>query len=161
MFQRLKEKGVFKAEAFVAWLQERDLHIDRTLVSHWMNGRTHLPADILVRLAQFTDRADLVFGEYLRALECELVHLDSAAPEDRDIVDLVLEAGATLGHLQRAVIQALAPDSPGGREITGDECRVIRRHLDEFISELTGLRANLTKREGRPVTGGGRYSTMG
>ena len=149
MFERLREKGALKAEAFVAWLGAKEIHIDRTLVSHWMNGRTHLPADILVRLSQFTGRPDLVFGEYLRELGCELVKLRSGALPDRDIVDLMLEAGATLGRLQRGLIQALAPDSPGGRDLTRDECRDLRQRLDEFITQLTGLRAHLKQREKR------------
>lgn len=147
MLESLKEAGVLKAEAFVSWLHSRDIHIDRTLISHWLNGRTHLPADMLVRLAAFTERADLVFGDYLRALDCELVCIGKQAPSDRDIIDLMLEAGATLGRLQRALIQALAPDSPGGRDITRDECRELRRRLDAFISQLTGLREHLKQRE--------------
>jgi hypothetical protein len=147
MFECLKEMGTFKAEAFVCWLAERDIRVDRSLVSHWMNGRTHLPADILVRLSQFTERADVVFGEYLREVGLEPVRLRGTALPDRDIVDLMLEAGATLGRLQRALIQALSPDSPGGREITREECRDLRRRLDDFITRLVGLRAHLKQRE--------------
>ncbi len=147
MFARLREQKIFKTEAFVAWLSDREIRVDRSLVSHWMSGRTHLPADILVRPAQFTGRAEQVFGEYLREVGCEPVHLRSTALPDRDIVDLMLEAGATPGRLQRAVIQALAPDSPGGRDITRGECRELRQRLDVFITQLADLRAGLKQRE--------------
>jgi hypothetical protein len=147
MFVKLREEGLFKAEAFVTWLESKERRIDRTLISHWMSGRTHLPADILVHLAEFTGRPRLVFGEYLRDIKCEVVHLKAALIEDKDIVDLMLEAGVSLGRLQRALIQTLAPDSPGGRDITSEECRDLRVRLDEFISQLTGFRAELKKRE--------------
>jgi hypothetical protein len=147
MLETLRKKGVLKAEAFAAWLSEKDLRVDRSLISHWTSGSAHLPADILVRLAQFTGRSDLVFSSYLRELNCELVHLRESALPDRDIVDLMLEAGATLGRLQRALIQALSPDSPGGRNITREECRDLRCRLDDFIAQLTNLRAYLKHRE--------------
>jgi hypothetical protein len=147
MFDVLRETGAFKAEAFVSWLTERRITIDRTLVSHWMNHRVHLPADILVRLAEFNGRPDWVFSHFLRAVGCELVQLKETPPADGDIVDLMLQAGATLGKLNQVLIQSLAPESPGGRAITRDECTKIRQGLDDFISQLTGLRAHLRQRE--------------
>ena len=153
MLERLRTEGAFKAEAFVSWLRSLNIHVDRSLISHWMSGRTHLPADMLVRLAKFTERADLVFGDYLRAVDCELVRLAESPPPDGDIVELMLEAGATLGRLQRTLIRALSPDSPGGREITRGECRELRQRLDRFISRLTELREHLKQRERRAADG--------
>lgn len=149
MFTLLRQKGGLKVEAFSAWLFERNIRVDRTLISHWMNGRTHLPADMLVRLSEFTRRSDLVFGEYLRALGCELVEINLNVPKGRDIIEMMLEAGATLGRLQQALIQALSPDSPGGKEITDGEYQELREQLDAFISQLTGLRALLIQKEGK------------
>lgn len=150
MLGELRRRGELKAEALVAWLGERGLPVDRTLVSHWTAGRSHLPADLLPRLAQFCGRPELVFGEYLRAAGCELVHLPGGEVPDRDLVELMLEAGASLGRLHRALIVAIAPDSPGGKAITAAECGELRRRLDAFIHQLVELRALLARREAGP-----------
>lgn len=143
MFDVLRQQGVMKVEAFVAWLAERDIIVDRTLISHWGAGRSHLPADLLPLIAEFTGRPDLVFGGFLRAVDCQSIPIPVGAPNDRDLVDLILEAGASLGRLQRALITARLPTSPGGEAITDDERDQLRSELDELIQRLADLRARL------------------
>jgi hypothetical protein len=143
MFESLRHHGVLKVEAFIAWMAERDIVIDRTLVSHWSAGRSHLPADLLPLIAEFTERPDLVFGGFLGAVECQAIPIPAGVPNDRDLVDLILEAGASLGRLQRALIEARLPTSPGGETITDGERTELRVELDELIQRLSDLRARL------------------
>ncbi len=146
VLEALRERGLFKVEAFVAHLSERGVRVDRTLVSHWRAGRTHLPADLLPILAEFTGRPDLVYGPYLREAGCEVVRLPRGALEDRDLVDLILDAGATLGRLQRALFDARRPSSPGGEAVTPDERAELLGRVDELIQRLADLRARLARR---------------
>lgn len=143
MFSLLSEKGALKVEAFIAWLAEREIHVDRTLVSHWRAGRSHLPADLLPLLAQFTEKPNLVFGEYLREVGCEIFKVPKGSTEDHDLVNLILEAGSSLGRLQRALFEARMPNSPGGVAITDDEREDLRVCLDELIQRLADLRSKL------------------
>ena len=62
MLEGLREAGVLKVEALVEWLASRGTTVDRTLVSHWGAGRSHLPADVLVLLSEFTERPELVWS---------------------------------------------------------------------------------------------------
>jgi len=146
MFDALRQRELFKVEAFIAWLSERGIKVDRTLVSHWSAGRSHLPADLLPLIAAFTGRADMVFGAFLREVRCEAVEIPMGVPEDRDLVDLILEAGASLGRLQRALFEARLPSSPGGVAITDDEKEELKARLDELIQRLADFRAKLIVR---------------
>lgn len=149
--ETLRDAGVFKTDAFVAWLDERDIKIDRTLVSHWRSGRSHLPADVLPLIAEFTERPELVYGSLLRAAGCELVRLksdDDDASCGRDILQLLLEAGSLLGELQRSLLDAVAPSSPGGTAITPDEKDELVVRLDTLIHQLVGVREELVSVEG-------------
>jgi hypothetical protein len=141
MLAGLRERGALKVEAFVAWLAERGIRVDRSLVSHWFAGRSHLPADMLPWLAQYTGRAEWVFGEYLRTVSCDVVHIRRRGPDAREVIDLVTQVGGAVGHLLIALLEARAPNSPGGEEITPDEQQVVCRRLDDLIQDLAELRA--------------------
>lgn len=143
MFLGLRERGLLKVEAFIAWLAERDIKIDRTLVSHWSAGRSHLPADLLPLLAEFTECPEEVFSPYLKGLGYRAVELPHGMPADRDLINLILEAGAALGRLQRALCEARSPQSPGGEEITSEERDDLRGCLDDLIQRLADLRSRL------------------
>ena len=144
MMAHLRASGELKVEAFVAWLAEREIRIDRTLVSHWISGRSHLPADLLPLLADFTGRPELVFGEYLHPIRCEVYRLPPGVPDGDELSDLVLHAGAAFGKLQHVLFQARQPDSPGGIEVVAEERAEIRDSLDDLIQELAELRAWLS-----------------
>ena len=143
MLMWLREQGLLKVEAFIAWLAERDIKIDRTLVSHWAAGRSHLPADLLPLLAEFTESPEAVFSPFLKDLGFRAVELPRGVPEDRDLINLILEAGGALGRLQRALCEARSPESPGGEEITAEERDELRGCLDVLIQRLADLRSRL------------------
>ena len=156
MLQGLRNRDELKVEAFVAWLAERGIRIDRTLVSHWIAGRSHLPADILPLLSQFSGRPDLVFGEHLRAANCTPVRISEAIPEGRQLTELILSLGASLGRLNAAVVEAWSPDSPGGESITQDEREGLVQLLDELIQQMADLKAQLRRIEHAQRKPGGR-----
>jgi len=143
MLEDLKQHGVLKVEAFLAWLADRQINIDRTLVSHWIGARSHLPADILPCLADFTGRPELVFGPYVREVECEIVRVPHNPLGTRELIEMVLALGATLGRLQSGVIAARSPQSPGGEEITPEERKELGKTLDELIHLLVGIKEQL------------------
>ncbi len=147
MLESLRKKDLLKAEALVAFLSSRDIRIDRSLISHWCAGRSHLPADLLPLLSEFTGRPDAVFGHYVREVGCEVVQLPEAEIGDKELVDLILDAGATLGRLQRALFEARLPTSPGGEAITREERAELRRRLDELIQCLADVRARLLSKQ--------------
>ncbi len=145
MLAGLRQRGLLKVEAFVQWLADRDLGVDRTLVSHWGSGRSHLPADLLPRLAEFTGHPEHVFGDYVRAVGCEVVRLPRGQASSEALIQLMLEAGALLGRLQQALIHAIAPDSPGGEAITSDERQELTERLDTLIHQLAEVRQQLKR----------------
>lgn len=140
MMASLRQRGLLKVEAFVSWLGERGINVDRTLVSQWSAGRSHL----LPHLAAFTGRPELVFGEYVRPIACEVVRIPHGSAGGRELSELLLEAGALLGRLQQALVAALAPTSPGGiDDITTGERGEIRARLDQLIQQLADVRARI------------------
>lgn len=139
----LRQRGLLKVEAFVSWLGDRGLGVDRTLVSHWASGRSHLPADLLPRLAEFTEHPEHVFGGFVRAVGCEVVRMPLGAATGDALIQLMLEAGALLGRLQHGLIEAISPESPGGEKITRDEQDELVERLDTLIQQLVELRAQL------------------
>ena len=146
MLGSLRQRGLLKVEAFVHWLGERDLRVDRTLVSHWASGRAHLPADLLPHLAHFTDSPEHVFGDYLREVGCEVVRVPQGNASGPALIQLLLEAGALLGRLQSTLIRAMAPESPGGEAITVEERGELTDRLDTLIQQLMDIRARLRGR---------------
>ncbi len=151
MLQSMRERGLLKVEAFVAWLAARDIRVDRTLVSHWAAGRTHLPADLLPLLAEFSGDPEAVFGGYVRAAECEVVRMPVSDTKDADLIDLMLSAGASLGRLQQALADARSPESPGGVAITAEERAALQVRLDQLMHLLADVRSRL--RQGQARTG--------
>ncbi len=149
MLRELRGKDLLKVEAFVAWLGERGLPIDRTLVSHWSAGRSHLPADVLPLLAEFTGRSDVVYGPFLRDSGHEIVDIPLAEARERDLTDLVLECNADLGRLQAALLAARRPESPGGEAIVESERAELRSLLDDLMHRLAQLRAQLAAGDAR------------
>lgn len=145
MLQSLREAQLLKVEALVAWLGQQRISVDRTLVSHWCAGRSHLPADLLPHLSRFTERPDLVFGGFLQAVGCELFRLPRGRFADSDLVDLILEAGACVGRMQQTLAQARSPGSPGGESVTEEEREDILQRLDDLIHHLVELRGRLTQ----------------
>ena len=143
MLRSLRDKGHLKVEALVSWLNARQIPIDRTLVSHWVAGRTHLPADLLPLLADFSGRPELVFGAFVRDVDYELVHIPTSIADDEDLVDLLLTVGALVGRLQLSLCEARSPDSPGGIDITDNEREALRTRLDDLIHLLADIRARL------------------
>lgn len=143
MLGQLREREVLKVEAFVAWLAERGIRIDRTLVSHWVAGRSHLPADLLPLLSEFTERPEFVFGVYLRDLGYDVVSIPMVEAEGKELTDLLLEANAALGRLQQSLIEARSPASPGGEAIVEEERVQLRKDLDDLMNRLAYLRAQL------------------
>ena len=149
MLTGLRKRGQLKVDAFVLWLSERNIKVDRTLVSHWIAGRSHLPADVLPLLSLFTGRPDLVFGEFLREVGYDAVRLPEGAKPDKELTELMLETGVSLGHLHEAVITARTPNSPGGVKITAEERVELAEHLDELIQQLTDLKTQLENERSR------------
>lgn len=143
MLAELRGGGLLKVEAFVHWLGERGIQIDRTLVSHWIAGRSHLPADVLPLLSEFCERPDVVFGGYLKGLGCDVVNLPEGRIDGRELTEMCLEAGATLGRLQRTLLEAMEPESPAGEAISDGERHLLDKRLDELIHHLADLRARL------------------
>lgn len=148
MLEALRKEGVLKVDAFVSWLAARGMRVDRSLVSHWGSGRSHLPADLLPLLAEFTGRPERVFGTYVREMGCEVVRLPptdgvSRAETTAGLLQLFLNAGAQLGHLQQTLIDAIAPESPGGETITAEERAELAARADLLIEQLVQIRAHL------------------
>ena len=146
MLGRLRELDELKLEAFVAYLAENGIDVDRTLVSHWCAGRTHLPADVLPWLAAFTGDPARVFGRFVREVSCDVVESERGGPEDKDLIHLLLEAGSSLGRLQSALLDARSPESPGGEAITSGEANGLRDQLNDLIHHLADLRFRLRQR---------------
>lgn len=145
MLGELREAGVLKVEAFLAWLAERSVQIDRTLLSHWEAGRSHLPADLLPCLAEFTGRPDLVFGRYLREVGCDVVRLPDGMLGDAGLTEAMLAAGAAVGRLQLAVLEARLPQSPGGTAITAGEREMLGRQVERLMQQLADLKAQIRR----------------
>jgi hypothetical protein len=143
MLEGCRQAGVLKVEALVEWLASRGTTVDRTLVSHWGAGRSHLPADVLPLLAEFTERPELVFGPYLHAVNCYVYHVPDHAADGTELTDLMLEAGGCLGRVQHTLAEARSPDSPGGVAITDEEREELADRLNELIHHLAEVRAGL------------------
>jgi hypothetical protein len=146
MLNALRDRGLLKVEAFIYFLESQHIHIDRTLVSHWIAGRSHMPADLLPHLAEFTERPDLVFGPYLKDLHLDVVTLPHVDARADQLTDSMLELSASLGRLQQALIDARVPESPGGPAITTDEQRELKTRVDLLLHQLVQLRASLGDR---------------
>ena len=143
MMESVRHDGLLKMEAFAAWLAERGVKVDRTLVSHWASGRSHLPADLLPLLAQYTDCPERVFGPYVRELGCELMRLPQGETQASDLLRLFLSASAQLGLLHESLADAIAPDGPGGEAITGSERDEMLARADTLIEQLDSIRGHL------------------
>ncbi|MBN2361849.1 MAG: hypothetical protein JXR83_20530 [Deltaproteobacteria bacterium] len=143
MLAELRRHRLLKVDAFVSWLAERGIEVDRTLVSHWIAGRSHLPADLLPLLAEFTGQPEQVFDAFVHPASCELVHVPRGVKGDRELTELLLAVGAAFGHLQHLAVMARAPASPGGVQITAEERSELLDHLQSLIQQLIDLKAQL------------------
>ena len=143
MMEAVRHDGLLKMEAFAQWLAERGVKVDRTLVSHWASGRSHLPADLLPLLAEFTDCPERVFGPYVRELGCEVMRLPRGDTGSGDLLRLFLAASAQLGLLHESLADAIAPDGPGGEAITESERNEMLARADTLIEQLVSIRGHL------------------
>lgn len=143
MLKKLCETEGFKVASLMCWLEEKGLNVDQALFSQWKKGSTHLPADVLPLLAAYSENPEVVFSEYTRTADCEVLRLQPRDDHEGDLVDAVFTATDYMGRLSRAFSEARMPDSDGGKHITPTECESLLENLNDAIQRLVDLRSRL------------------
>lgn len=152
MLLALRRRGLLDTEAFAAWIGEATGEpVCHQLVSQWVTGDAHLPADALPLLVDFVGDEALVLGAYHRAH-----HL--AAPQVPEEAAAERRLALGMARLQVALIEARDPTSGGGGELSDAERQEHIRQAENLGREieqyLSALRANVARP--RVVAGGRR-----
>lgn len=143
----LRRRGLLDTEALATWIGEATGHpVARQLVSQWISGDAHLPADVLPLLADFVGDADLVFGPLRRA--CTIAEPDAPAP--RSEPDAIHGLSHRMATLQLALVEARAPSSAGGSDLTDDERHALIEQAERLQEELAHTLASLRHVAERP-----------
>ena len=126
MLAALQRRGLLDQEAFAAHLESATGElITRQVVSQWVTGDSHLPADVLEHLADFTGRADLVLAPFARASGAHVV-----------VSDPVVAA-------QGAVLAAIDPAGPRGVAVDATERADLVRVAEDLRAQLDSLLVTL------------------
>lgn len=130
-------------DSLAAYLSSLGMQVDRSQVARWTTGLDHVPADVLVHLANHTGEPTEVLGFLAQACGCEVVRLPEGALTGRQVTTATLQLGAAVGHLQAAVADATDPDSEDGAGLSRAERDAIRDHVAELAQQLADLQKQL------------------
>lgn len=141
MLDGLRERGLLKVEAYVAFLWERKrVSVQPSAVSRWFTGSYHLPADHLPHLVDYivwldrghtrSEAEALVYGPF-RGEE----RAGGAPPLDAAIC----EAERAACDLQRWLADSRDPAGPGGSAFTTEERQAGRRRVQDLRLRLLRL----------------------
>jgi hypothetical protein len=117
--------------------------VDRSQVARWATGADHVPADILVHLADHTGAPVEIFSILTRACNCEVVQVPDGAVTGREVTVASLQLGAAVGRLQAAVADATDPDSDGGADFTALERAALTTQVHDLVQRLMDLARGL------------------
>ena len=143
MLSRLCEIDGFKVASFTRWLRDKGVNVKDGNFTQWKKGYSHLPADALPLLAEYLNKPELVFSEYIRVVDSELLRLHPTKTSKGDLIDDFFIASDYMGRLSRAFFSVREPDSDDGQTITPSECEFLLDCLNDSIQKLVNLRSRL------------------